>query len=759
MTEAPAHFRSAEAATRADLNRSQLLAILFVDACGFSRATRRNEDAALRSIGSEISAIRELVADHAGALCSVHGDGLLATFGSAHDAVRCALAIHDRVPGQDSLVPIKFRAGVHIGEAYKVDDQILGDSVNVAARIEAAAEPGGTLVSRPVFEALRGRPDFDFESVGAPQLKNIGSDLELYRVVAPSRSQISKRFELQLVGPFSLIGPDGLEIAITREGQALLAAAALCHGNAVSREWLQNALWEGRTPGEREAGLQAALADLRQAFGEDASADVLRVDDLEIALVSGAVVCDVTAIVAHGWRGPGTLPDLLQDCEIEGKAFRDWLLHERSLLRNAVCLRDTESQAAACPILASQDVDVAGRPPMLFAIGLLPARTDTNDARAGFMADLLADWLIRSLCEVEALEIHDYRDRTGQSPAGSTAAASSGPDLMIQCRAATADELVRIAITVVRAEDRKLIWSQSVMADQSEFLGLGGESVAAFVSYATDALLSALASGRHMRDPAAHHAVKTAISAVHRLLTMTGPGLDRVEADIMAAYEIDPKPIYLAWLAYMATFHVGERYGARDAMLEEQARTLARKALESDQHNALVLGLVAHVHSYIFREFAFADDLISRALETNPLCSMSWDSASLLYSYTGRVEQAMRAAENARRLGRHSPYRHLFDGACCVAAAVNRRFDEAIGFGESVMAVQPQFKSVLRYLAASYGYVGDSERARTIMDRLIQLEPDLSVERLRDRSYPVPSGQSAKLIETGLSQVGLRKHP
>jgi tetratricopeptide (TPR) repeat protein len=262
-----------------------------------------------------------------------------------------------------------------------------------------------------------------------------------------------------------------------------------------------------------------------------------------------------------------------------------------------------------------------------------------------------------------------------------------------------------------------------------------------------------------MRDPAAHHAAKSAIGAVHRLLTMTELGLDRVEADIMTAYEIDPKPIYLAWLAYMLTFHVGERYGGRDAAFEEQTRALARRALEADPHNALVLGLVAHVHSYVFHEFSFADDLISRALETNPFRSITWDTAALLYSYTGRPKEAMQAALNARRLGLHSPYRHLYDGACCVASLVNGRFEDAVRYGESVMAVQPEFKSVLRYLAASYGHLGNTEHARLVMQKLIQLEPDISIECLRDGGYPVPSKASAQLIETGLSRIGLPRHP
>ena len=94
------------------------------------------------NIGCDMSAIRQLLSEFNGALCSFRGDGLLATFRSARDAVRCALAIQNRVPAPKGLLPIKFRVGVHIGDTFSVEGQVLGDSVNVAARIESLAEPG-----------------------------------------------------------------------------------------------------------------------------------------------------------------------------------------------------------------------------------------------------------------------------------------------------------------------------------------------------------------------------------------------------------------------------------------------------------------------------------------------------------------------------------------------------------------------------------------------------------------------------------------
>lgn len=752
MTNKPENKVSAGLVEQAELGNSQLLAIMFVDACGSSRIMRDNENAALQSISRDMTEIKRLIAGYKGKLCSFRGDGLLVTFGSAGNAVNCGFAIQNRKPLHSES--LSFRIGVHIGDIFSLDGQPMGDSVNVAARIESMARPGSILVSRPVYEALRGPARFKFLSIGRPYLKNIGDDLELFQVNEQIKKERVEILDLRLLGEFAMTAPNGRELQLSNECQAVLTALALSPNGRCNRDWLRDNIWEGSTTGDRAAGLQTALTNLRIELGA-AYQNTIFSDDEEIVLASNAISIDVVRYRKNGWNERTPVPDLLQGFTIESEAFSSWLLHQRSVLRSAICLRDSEG-------LIAQSISTPRQSPVpeqrYFAIGLLPARTDGDHSRATFTADLLTDWLVRSLCETEAVEIHDFRNGSSNTLVEADAYQSSGPDVMIECRAGSMGDLAQIAVNVLRSEDRKMIWSQSVIADQTEFLDPTGTSVDRFVSYATDVLLSLLAAGKHMRDPSAHRAAKSAIGAVHRLLTMTGPGLDEVEADIMTAYELDPKPVYLAWLAYMSTFHVGERYGKRDAAFEEQTRALARRALESGQHNALVLGLVAHVHSYIFHEFAFADDLISAAIESNPFRSITWDSAALLYSYTGRPDKAMEAALNARRLGMHSPYRHLFDGACCVAALVNGRIEEAIRYGESVMAVQPEFKSVLRYLAASYGHQGDSEHARAVMRKLIELEPDLSLERLHEGEYPVPSKASAKIIETGLSRIGLPIH-
>ena len=171
--------------------KRSLTAILFADAVGYSRHMRASEQLAVRSIVHHISAIRQLIATTGGEHRGGAGDSVLATFNSVRDAVRCARAIQARAPAPDDLLDIQFRIGIHLGDMVEVDGDLHGDSVNIAARLEPIAPPGGICVSRSVYDALRGEADFAFVSIGRPKLKNMGEDLEVFTVVDAAAAGLS----------------------------------------------------------------------------------------------------------------------------------------------------------------------------------------------------------------------------------------------------------------------------------------------------------------------------------------------------------------------------------------------------------------------------------------------------------------------------------------------------------------------------------------------------------------------------------------
>jgi TolB-like protein/class 3 adenylate cyclase len=163
----------------------RLTAILAADVAGYSRLMGADEEGTHERLRAHL---RELVnpkiAEHRGRLVKNTGDGLLAEFASVVDAVRCATEIQRGMVDGEPNVPqerrIRFRIGINLGDVIAEEHDIFGDGVNVAARLEALAQPGGILVSNTVYEHVRDRLPFAFEDLGEQQVKNIARPVRVY---------------------------------------------------------------------------------------------------------------------------------------------------------------------------------------------------------------------------------------------------------------------------------------------------------------------------------------------------------------------------------------------------------------------------------------------------------------------------------------------------------------------------------------------------------------------------------------------------
>jgi adenylate cyclase len=191
----------------------RLAAILAVDVVGYSRLMGEDEEgtlAALRAVRRELSDPK--IAEHRGRIVKTTGDGLLVEFASVVDAVRCAVEVQHEMAARNAAVPaerpIEFRMGINVGDIIIEDGDIFGDGVNIAARLEALAEPGGICLSAAAHEQVRDRLDIAFEDLGEQQVKNIARPVRTYRVALGA----SPRAALPVRAPLPL--PDKPSIAV-----------------------------------------------------------------------------------------------------------------------------------------------------------------------------------------------------------------------------------------------------------------------------------------------------------------------------------------------------------------------------------------------------------------------------------------------------------------------------------------------------------------------------------------------------------------
>src|ERR1700724_3579104 len=167
----------------------RLAAILAADVAGYSRLMGADEEGTLERLKA---LRRELfdpkIAEHKGRIVKTTGDGLLVEFASVVDAVRCAVMVQQAMPERNSGVAaesrIELRIGINLGDVIVEGDDLYGDGVNIAARIEALADAGGVFVSNTVHDHVRDRLPFTFEDLGEQQVKNIARPVRVYRVCA-----------------------------------------------------------------------------------------------------------------------------------------------------------------------------------------------------------------------------------------------------------------------------------------------------------------------------------------------------------------------------------------------------------------------------------------------------------------------------------------------------------------------------------------------------------------------------------------------
>ncbi len=166
--------------------KRRLTCILAADAVGYSKQMGQDEEGTIRVLAAHRAIIDGIITFHQGRIVSTAGDSVLAEFSSAVEGVRCAVEIQEALKTRnDSLEEhrqMHFRVGVNLGDVVVKNDDLLGDGVNVAARLETMAEPGGICISSSVYDQITGKLDLGFQDIGEQTLKNISRPIRVYRV-------------------------------------------------------------------------------------------------------------------------------------------------------------------------------------------------------------------------------------------------------------------------------------------------------------------------------------------------------------------------------------------------------------------------------------------------------------------------------------------------------------------------------------------------------------------------------------------------
>lgn len=165
----------------------KLRAILCADVKGYSRMMGEDEVGTYQTLTANLESIRSIISEHKGRVFSSPGDAVMAEFSSVVNAVQCAVKIQEKIEETNSEAPedqkMQFRIGVNLGDVIHDGEQVYGDGVNIAARIETLAEPGEVSISRNVYSQVRNKLKFGYEYQGEHQVKNITNPVQVYKIL------------------------------------------------------------------------------------------------------------------------------------------------------------------------------------------------------------------------------------------------------------------------------------------------------------------------------------------------------------------------------------------------------------------------------------------------------------------------------------------------------------------------------------------------------------------------------------------------
>ena len=173
-------------------NQRTLAAIVFTDVVSFSSRMQADELGTLRMLHRDFAEMRRICTEHEGAVLKTTGDGLLLTFTSAVQAVACALAMQRQFAAEAKNVAIggalQHRIGIHLGDVLVHDQDVMGDGVNIASRLQAEAEPGGICISQTVYDVVKNKLEMNVVSLGARELKNISHAMPVYQLLLEAQA-------------------------------------------------------------------------------------------------------------------------------------------------------------------------------------------------------------------------------------------------------------------------------------------------------------------------------------------------------------------------------------------------------------------------------------------------------------------------------------------------------------------------------------------------------------------------------------------
>jgi TolB-like protein/class 3 adenylate cyclase len=697
--------------------KRKLTTIAAMDVVGYSRLMEADEAGTLSRLKEIRSAVINPVADkYSGRIVKLMGDGALLEFPTVVGALQCSVEIQRKLGARNARSTekqkLQIRIGLHVGDVIVEGDDIYGDGVNVAARLESLAEPGGIVLSKQVHDHIGTNVPVDFTSLGEQSVKNISRPVEAYRVDIPTESpgaDVLTFDDFEIDTSLFELRRSGERVPIEPQVFDLLLFLARNPGRTVTKDELFEAIWGNRIVSD--AALSGQIKAVRRAIGDD-----------------GASQRVISTVHGRGYR---------------------FLQPVRS--SKVIATEADQAQRASDPLAV-----IAGRP----SVAVIPFVNQNRDRDEDYFADGISEDIITALSK--------YRSLTVVARNPSFAFRDSKDSVRVIGEKLRADYLVtgsvrkagtrfRITVQLVESSTGHSVWSERFDRDMVDMFELQDE-ISQLVASRMDTELGLAeqrkSEKRPRRNLGAWDLYQLGLAQFYKF---TQESNLKCQDYLREAINLDPEfASAFSRLGYAIVLSMVYFDAMPNKTLMDEALTAAKRAIELDDQDANNYFTIGRVH--LARcEYDLAIQALQYALELNPCLAVSYCGLGDSLAYEGRLDEAIEQFELAIKLSPHDPFRWAFYSYRSLAHLFRGEFDQAVFWARNAVRIPNAQYWARAHLVAALGHLGDRVQAASAVADLLQVKPDFSISFAREHLFYLKRADQLETYLTGLSKAGLNE--
>ena len=688
----------------------KLTTVVAMDVVGYSRLMEVDEPGTLQRLKEVFGdVVNPAIAGRGGRVVKLMGDGALAEFASVVDALHCAVEIQRQLVARNAGAAqtrrLQLRIGLHLGDIIVEGNDIYGDGVNVAARLESMAEPGGIVLSKQVYDHIGANVPVRLVSLGEQSVKNISRPIHAYRVEFGADQDAT---HLIRFGDFELdtdhfeLREKGERVPVEPQVFDLLVLLARNASRTVTKEEIFSEIWGNRIV--TESALSSQIKAARRAVGDD-----------------GAAQHTIMTVHGRGFRFVAAL---------------------------------AKAQPAPAAAGHAGTPSASSRP----SAAVLPFTNLNADVSEDYLADGITEDITTSLAKNRWLTV------IARNPAFAFRASKEsirtigqklGADYIVTGSVRKAGSHFRITVQVVDAASEQSVWSERFDRDTTDIFELQDDishNVASRIEAELGLAEQKKAERRPRKNLGAWDLYQLGVSEFYKF---TPEANLRSQELLREAIEADP---FLAQahsrLAYAIVLSMVYFDAPADTARMDEALLAAQRAIELDDQDANSFFTIGRVH--LARcEYDRAIDALQYAVTLNPALAVSYCGLGDSYAYEGRLDEAIRQFEIAIELSPHDPFRWAFYSYRSLAHLFRGEYGDAATWARRSVQMPRAMYWAHAHLVSALGHIGDESQIRPALGELKRVKPEFNVRFAREHLFYLKRPEQIDIYLEGLRKAGV----